>query len=56
VALAAAQEVLNRVYGKPLQSVESDVRTLNIGEAYLKALQLVNGRARDVIRSFGAFL
>jgi hypothetical protein len=42
VALAAAQEILNRVYGKPLQSVESDVRTVNLNEAYLKALQLVN--------------
>jgi hypothetical protein len=48
VALAAAQEVLNRVYGKPLQSLETDVRTLNINEAYLKAMQLVNRSVVDV--------
>jgi hypothetical protein len=42
VALAAAQEILNRVYGKPLQSVESDVRTLDMGKLYLAAVQAAN--------------
>jgi hypothetical protein len=42
VALAAAQEILNRVYGKPLQSVESDVRTFDMQKLYLTAVQAAN--------------
>jgi hypothetical protein len=48
VALAASQEILNRFAGRPMQAVETDVRTLNLNDAYLKALQLVNGRTLDV--------
>jgi len=48
VALAASQEILNRFAGRPMQAVETDVRTLNLNDAYLKALQLVNGQALDV--------
>jgi hypothetical protein len=43
VALAASQEILNRVFGKPLQSIDSEVRKLDIGQLYLAALRRVNG-------------
>jgi hypothetical protein len=49
VALAAAQEVLNRVYGKPLQSVESEVRTLDMGMLYLAAVQAANAKPSAAI-------
>jgi hypothetical protein len=49
VALAAAQEILNRVYGKPLQSVESDVRTLDMGKLYLAAVQAANAKPSAAI-------
>jgi hypothetical protein len=46
VALAAAQEILNRVFGKALQSIESvegnDTQILNIGALYLQAVQAAN--------------
>jgi hypothetical protein len=42
VALAASQEILNRYAGKPVQPTEADVRTLNMNQAYLDAMKLVN--------------
>jgi hypothetical protein len=39
VALAASQEILNRVFGRPVQAIESDVRTVNLSRLYLEALK-----------------
>jgi hypothetical protein len=47
VALAASQEILNRVFGKPVQSVEADVRRLDMTKLYHDALKMVNGVASD---------
>lgn len=44
VALAASQEILNRVYGKPLQSVDAEVRKVDMGQLYLDALKIVNSK------------
>ncbi len=49
VALAASQEILNRVFGRPLQSVESDVRKFDMGALYLAALKSANGNPADVV-------
>jgi hypothetical protein len=43
VALAASQEILNRVFGKPLQSVESEVRKFDMAQLYLAAAKAANG-------------
>jgi hypothetical protein len=43
VALAASQEILNRIFGRPVQSVESEVKTVNMTALYLQALKLANG-------------
>jgi hypothetical protein len=45
IALAASQEILNRAYGKPLQSVDSEVKKFDMNALYLQALQLTNGVA-----------
>ncbi len=39
VALSAAQEVLNRAWGKPVMQVQSDVRKLDIGPLWLEAMK-----------------
>lgn len=41
-ALAASQEILNRAYGKPTQSVDSTVKTFDLGALYVEALKIVN--------------
>src|SRR5215471_3126130 len=41
-ALAAIDQLLNRGYGKPVQAVESEVRTFDMGQLYLAAVQAVN--------------
>ena len=38
VALAASQEIVNRVFGRPVQAVESEVRKLDLNALYLQAL------------------
>jgi hypothetical protein len=43
VALAASREILDRVFGKPVQAVESEVRTFDIAQLYLAAVKAVNG-------------
>ncbi|NNM74762.1 hypothetical protein [Enterovirga aerilata] len=43
VRLQAVNILLDRGYGKPVQSVEADVRTLNLHESHLKALLDGNG-------------
>jgi hypothetical protein len=46
--LAAIREFLDRLVGRPVQVVENDVRTLNMGEMYLAALKAVNAHASTV--------
>ncbi|WPO42526.1 hypothetical protein [Tardiphaga sp. 42S5] len=48
-ALAAAQEILNRAYGKPMQAIEQKVEHLDIRQLYLEALQLANGHGAKVV-------
>jgi hypothetical protein len=43
-ALAAARELLDRGYGKPVQSVEKDVRTFDVGKAFIAAVTQVNAK------------
>jgi hypothetical protein len=43
VALAASQEILNRIFGRPVQAVESEVKTVNMTALYLAAVKTVNG-------------
>jgi hypothetical protein len=45
VALAASQEILNRVFGRPLQAVEAKTETWNMGALWLEAMKL--GNAKD---------
>jgi hypothetical protein len=47
VALPALREALDRLLGKAVVAVESDVRTLDMGALYLEALKLSNA-PRDV--------
>lgn len=48
-ALAAAQEILNRAYGKPMQAVEQKIEHLDIRQLYLQATQLANGHGAKVV-------
>jgi hypothetical protein len=43
IALAAIDQLLNRVYGKPVQAVESEVRKFDMAQLYLAATQQANG-------------
>src|SRR6266403_890718 len=40
VALAASQEILNRVFGRPLQAVEAETVKWDMGQLYLAALRM----------------
>ena len=42
VALPALREALDRLLGKPVASIEQDVRTLDMGQLYLAAVQMAN--------------
>jgi hypothetical protein len=42
VALAAANSILDRAFGKPAQSVAAKVETLDVGRLWLEALKLSN--------------
>jgi hypothetical protein len=43
VALAASQEIVNRVFGRPVQAIESDVKKFDMTALYLAAVKTVNG-------------
>jgi hypothetical protein len=43
VAFAAAKEILDRVYGRPVQAVEAEVTKLDATKLYLEALRRANG-------------
>jgi hypothetical protein len=49
IALAASQEILNRAYGKPLQSTDSTVKTLDVNALYLQAVQLAQPGAPPIV-------
>jgi hypothetical protein len=40
VALAASQEILNRVFGRPVQAVEAETVKWDMGQLYLAALKM----------------
>jgi hypothetical protein len=42
IRLAALREAFDRLLGKPVASIEQDVRTLDIGQLYLEAVKAVN--------------
>jgi len=42
VALPALREALDRLLGKPVASIEQDVRTLDMGQLYLAAVKAAN--------------
>jgi hypothetical protein len=42
IALAAIDQLLNRVYGKPVQAIDSEVRKFDMAQLYLAAVQTVN--------------
>jgi hypothetical protein len=48
-ALAAAQEILNRAYGRPTQAIEQTVEYPDIKQLYLHAVQLANGHSAKVV-------
>jgi hypothetical protein len=43
VALAASQEIVNRVFGKPVQSVAAEVTKIDATKLYLEAVRRANG-------------
>jgi hypothetical protein len=54
VALMASNSVLDRLYGKPAQTVDAKVETTSIQEAHLRALQEINERRRKHLLELGA--
>jgi hypothetical protein len=49
VAFAAAKEILDRVYGRPVQAVEAEVTKFDATKLYLEALRRANGLPSDPI-------
>jgi hypothetical protein len=49
VALAASQEILNRVFGKPVQAIESEVKKFDMHALYLAAVQLAQPAAPPMV-------
>jgi hypothetical protein len=49
IALAASQEILNRAYGKPVQSIDTEVRKININALYLAAVQQAQPGAPPIV-------
>jgi hypothetical protein len=49
VALAASQEILNRVFGKPVQSIDSEVKKFDMNALYLAAVQLAQPGAPPIV-------
>ncbi len=43
IALAAAEQLLDRGWGKPMQMQQADVRKLDVGALWLGAMQIANG-------------
>lgn len=47
VALMASNAILDRLYGKPAQTLDAKVETTSIQEAHLRALQDIQDRRRE---------
>ena len=47
--LAANRELLDRIIGKPMQTVEAVTTKFDVGAMYLAALQRANGEAAKVV-------
>jgi hypothetical protein len=43
IALAAAQEILNRAYGRPVQAVESKVEKVSMSQMFVQAARIASG-------------
>ncbi len=46
IALAASQEILNRAFGKPMVSVQSDVRKLDMSSIWVAGMKALNEKTR----------
>jgi hypothetical protein len=44
VALAAANSILDRAFGKPAQSVQAQVTTVDIGKMWMEAAKLLSAQ------------
>jgi len=53
VALMASNAVLDRLYGKPAQTLDAKVETTSIHEAHLRALQDIQERRRERLLEIG---
>jgi hypothetical protein len=53
VALLASNAILDRLCGKPAQTVDAKVETTSIQEAHLRALQEINERRRKHLLELG---
>ena len=53
VALMASNAILDRLYGKPAQTVDAKVETTSIQEAHLRALQDIQARRRERLLELG---
>ena len=47
VGITACNIILDRLYGKPAQQINADVKSTSIGEAHIRALQEINERRRQ---------
>ncbi len=54
VALTAAETVLSRRYGKPVQAVDAKVETTNVTEVHLRALELIEQRRAERLKTIEA--
>lgn len=54
IALTAAETVLSRVYGKPLQQVDAKVETTNVQQAHLQILLELAGKRERAMREVQA--
>jgi hypothetical protein len=49
----ASNAILDRLYGKPAQTVDAKVETTSIQEAHLRALQDIQARRRERLLELG---
>ena len=47
IALMASETVLSRIFGKPTQSVENDVRVTDVAKLHLQHLQDIQARREE---------
>jgi hypothetical protein len=49
VALAASQEIVNRVFGRPVQAIDSEVKKFDMNALYLAAVKLAGDPALQIV-------